>query len=320
MTAKTSTFLPVYYFVGEDSLKRQFVADRLKKRIAALGDIDFNFQEFDGRRDDADDIIRACETLPWDSPYRYVLVSHADALSAAQGKILAQYIGAPQDSTILALSADGFDARSALGKAFTRADAASIVDCSVADITRLTMKLAKDQGLTIRPDAAATLVQLVGQDTVRLHAELEKLALGYQGKGEVTAEEIKDEVVQTAVQDVKPWEFLDAFCRQDLAQCLRFVQELPDDAFVGLLSQCLTRIRELMAAKSFAGQPMSALAQAVQKKDWQVKNYPGFARRFSPQHLDRIFLAGIGADAQMKSGTNPREAFTRWLLDSLARQ
>ena len=40
--------LPAYLAVGEDALKREAVIARLKARLATMGDLSFNSDEFDG--------------------------------------------------------------------------------------------------------------------------------------------------------------------------------------------------------------------------------------------------------------------------------
>ena len=45
---KNDALLPAYLVVGEDSLKRQAVLARLRTRLSALGDMEFNSDDLDG--------------------------------------------------------------------------------------------------------------------------------------------------------------------------------------------------------------------------------------------------------------------------------
>ena len=49
----------------------------------------------------------------------------------------------------------------------------------------------------------------------------------------------------------------------------------------GLLTMCVNRIRDLLIAKDLQGQGTGALASALGKPDWQVKNYARWADGFS---------------------------------------
>ena len=60
--------LPVYLIVGEDALKRDTVMKRLRARLAALGDLSFNADEFNGETALGGDVVAACNTVPLPAP------------------------------------------------------------------------------------------------------------------------------------------------------------------------------------------------------------------------------------------------------------
>ncbi|MBR3258591.1 MAG: DNA polymerase III subunit delta [Eggerthellaceae bacterium] len=313
MTAKDNILLPYYFFIGEDALKRGVLEDRLKSRIAAMGDIDFNFAAFDGGRNTAEEVIAACETLPFLSDYRYVLLRNADSLNAANAKALAAYISNPSDTTVLAISATSLDAKSPLGKSLAAAPKKAVVDCSITDIQALVRSLAVGHGATIGPQAAALLVELAGSDTVHLDGELEKLALAHEGNDPITADEVRRMVAPLASEDFKPWEFLDALSMRDAARCFRILSGVPDGELIRLFSLVQGRLKELLAAKSPSCGTAAQLAQALGKKDWQVKNHLRWASNLPDGHLELAIISAAEAEAAMKSGTDPREAFIDWL-------
>ena len=63
MSQKSKDFLSAYLVVGEDELKRTTVLKRLHERISALGDLSFNYNEFDGASASGDAIVGACNTF-----------------------------------------------------------------------------------------------------------------------------------------------------------------------------------------------------------------------------------------------------------------
>ncbi len=319
MTKTTQTLLPVYFFVGEDALKRAKVESRLKARIAALGDIDFNYNEFDGSKAKAKDIVEACQTMPFLSEYRFVLVRQAERFSAAEAKVLVAYLSSPNPSTVLALSTTGFDGRSALAKAVAAADKGAVVDCSLGDLEAIVRSLAVGHGGTIAPAAAKLLVELVGSDTVHLDGELQKLALAHEGSEPITADEVRAMVTPLAATEFKPWEFLDALCARNGQTCFRILSGVDDDELFRLFSLVQTRLKELLAAQSRTCPTDAALAKALNKKDWQVKNYRRWANSYPPGKLESAIVAAVQTDADMKSGTPAREAITLWLCNFLQR-
>ena len=313
MAAKDNRLQPVYFFIGEDALKRGVAEDRLRARVAAMGDIDFNSSSFDGSKDPAATIVGACRTLPFLSDYRFVLVKHADAMAAAQAKVLAAYIEQPEETTVLAVSATALDAKSALGKAFAKAPANSVVDCTIGDVAALVRSLAVGHGTPISPAAAAALVELVGKDTVRLDGELSKLALSHEGDAPISEQEVRAQVAPVAPKEVKPWELLDAISALDERRSLTALEAMEDGELVRLCSQISGRFKELLAAKSPACPNVAALAAALGKKDWQVKNLPRWASRIPVTALEDAVIEGASVEAAMKSGSDQREALTLWV-------
>lgn len=98
-------FLPVYLIVGADELKREFVFGRLNERMAKLGDLDFNKDVFDGGALTPDEITGACNTLPFMSEKRLVVIQGAERLKKAASEAIVSYLENPNDTTVLALIA-----------------------------------------------------------------------------------------------------------------------------------------------------------------------------------------------------------------------
>ena len=318
MAEKSNNLQPVYFFVGEDALKRGVLEDRLKTRIATMGDIDFNYSLFDGTKDAAADIVAACETLPFLCDYRYVLLRQAEALNAANAKVLAAYIEKPNDTTVLAISSSGFEARSPLAKAMAQAPKQTVVDCSITDIVNLVRGLATGHDATIAPAAAHLLVELAGSDTVHLDDELAKLALAHSGTDPISVEEVRQMVAPLAAKDFKPWEFLDAFSARDAAKCFRILSGVEEGEIIRLFSLVQGRLKELLAAKSASLKSASSLAQALGKKDWQVKNHLRWAATLDEGQLERHIILAAEAEASMKSGGEPKDVMVEWLCGYFA--
>ncbi|MFR4803646.1 MAG: DNA polymerase III subunit delta [Eggerthellaceae bacterium] len=95
--------MPAYLINGEDELKRETVLKRLHARIAKLGDIDFNHDVFHGESASGDDIVSACNTVPFASDVRLVVVHAADALKKSDAEALVTYLSEPSPSTVLCL-------------------------------------------------------------------------------------------------------------------------------------------------------------------------------------------------------------------------
>ena len=216
--------MPVYLIVGEDALKRDTVMKRLRVRLAKLGDLSFNSDEFNGETALGGDIVAACNTVPFASPVRLVEVRGADKLKKADAEALVTYLEAPNETTVLALVAEKLAKNTRLYKAVAKLGKTAVIDCAPLkryELPKTVRALAVGHGVTLTEGAANVLVDLVGEDTVHLDNELKKIALAHRGSDAVNEHEIMGLVSRTA--EVKPWEFVDAFAARDTRKCLLYL-------------------------------------------------------------------------------------------------
>lgn len=310
-------FLAAYLAVGADDLKRKVVLERLVKRIAAMGDLDFNQETFMGSAVQTGDISAACNTLPFACPYRLVIVKDADKLPKAAQEEVIEYLAAPSETTILALEAVKLAKNTRLYKAVAKVGKKAVIDCAPPktgrDLGARVRDFALSEGVTITPAAADELVERVGDSTVHLDTELKKLAAALGRGAEVTVEHVRRYVTRTA--EIKPWVFTDALAARDARKVAWTLAAMPQQSLFGLLSMSVTRIRELLIAKDLRGAGQRALAQELGKQDWQVRNHMRWADGFAPGELEHALVAAADLDRAMKSGGDQQVLFERWALE-----
>lgn len=308
--------LAAYLINGEDELKRETVVKRLKERIAKHSDLSFNYDEFQGMNASGSDIVAACNTMPFASDTRLVLVMHADQLKKADAEAVVEYLGQPNESTVLALVAEKLAKGTRLYKAVAAVGKNSVIDCSPLkrhELPKAVRAMAVGHGITLTDGAIRALIDRTGEGTVRIDGELRKLALDHRGNDPVTEHEVTSSVAQTA--EVKPWEFVDAFSARNTAKCLLCLQRMDSVSPHALIAMCATRLRELICARSLyeRGNPQ-ALASTLKVPDWRVKNHVAWARGFTAEELRRALTSSARTEKAMKSGADPGTAFLDWIL------
>ena len=320
-TNKTDVLLPAYLISGEDELKREAVLKRLKARIAKLGDLSFNSDVFDGERASGDDIVAACNTMPFASEARLVLVSAADKLKKNDAEALVAYLKSPSPTTVLALVADKLAKNTRLYKAVAALGKTAVIDCAPLkryELPKTIRSLAVGHGITITEEAANRLIELVGESTVHLDSELKKIALAHRGTDAVNEHEVVELVSRTA--EVKPWEFVDAFAARNLKKCLFCLQRMESASPHALLSMCVTRLRELICARSLLARGAERnLAATLKMPDWRVKNHISWARGYTQAELRDALISARDTEQAMKSGANPDDTFLEWVLATTKR-
>lgn len=319
---KQDALLPVYLIVGEDALKRDTVMKRLRARLAALGDLSFNSDEFNGETAQGTDIVAACNTVPFASPVRLVEVRSADKLKKADAEALVTYLSSPSDTTVLALVAEKLAKNTRLYKAVAALGKTAVIDCAPLkryELPKTVRSLAVGHGVTLTEGAANKLVDLVGENTVHLDNELKKIALAHRGTDAVNEHEIMGLVSRTA--EVKPWEFVDAFAARDVRKCLLYLGRMESVSPHALLAMCTSRLRELVCARSLAARGNArGVAAALKMPDWRVKNHANWARGFTAEELRAALISARDTERAMKSGANPDAAFLDWVLQVTARK
>lgn len=321
--SENNPLLAAYLVVGDDALKREAVMKRLRMRLEKLGDLSFNFDSFSGETAEGEQVVAACQTVPFASEKRLVQVSDAEKLKKRDAEPIVSYLASPNDTTVLILLAEKLAQSSALYKAVAKIGKSAIIDCSRPKARSLpshVAKMAQGHGLSMNERTANQLIELVGEDTVRIDAELGKLALAIGAPASISEKDIKVHVAQ--VSEAKPWEFVNAFSERNIAECIRLYNLMPSVSPLMLLSLCLTRIRELMCVKSIereGGSVRSELPRALGVPDWKVKNHEGYARRFTDNELRDALGSAMHAEKDMKSGADPHARFLDWTLRILGK-
>lgn len=314
---KNTQLLPAYLADGEDLLKRSAVVRRLRSRIEKEGDLAFNSDSFDGTSAEGEALVTACKTLPFASEKRLVTVNSADKLAKKAQSALVEYLKEPNESTVLLLISDKLSKNSALYKAVKALGASAIIDCTPPkkkDLANQVRAMAPSHGITITPKAASALVELVGEDTVHLDAELGKLASAQISEDSVTEEQVREMVARVA--EAKPWEFVNAFSARDLKACIYLLGLMPSASPYALLRQCVGRLRELMCAKSVLakGGGSQDIARSLGVPDWKVKNHIAWSHLYTSSELRHAVESSLETERKMKGGSVPETTFKDWVI------
>lgn len=313
--------LGAYLVVGEDELKRRRVLDRLRKRVAALGDLEFNHDEFDGENASGEAIVAACNTLPFASELRLVEVKDGQKLKAADLKEIETYLGSPNPATVLAFSTEKLAKNTRLHKAFSALGKQAVIDCAPMkryELARAVRSMAAGYGFTMADSGAAKLIELAGEDTVRLDQELKKLSLAAAPNTAMGEREVEALVSRTT--EAKPWELLDALCARDLKRSLLLLS-LTGDSPLKLLAMATARFRELACAKSLAARgSLSELPQILGVPAWRVKHHGEWARNYSESEIRQVFSKARDCERLLKSTSGNEGAFVDWIISVVAPQ
>lgn len=308
----------VYLIYGTQELRLEQALGRLKARLAKVADLDFNLQTFRGESARADEILAACNTMPFMSERRLVIVREVDKLAKSDVDQIVSYVRDPADTTTLVLVATKIDKRTALYAAVDKiGGVAEYKAPKRSEYPGAVVEMFAARGRSVGRDAAELLVRAVGQDLTRLALEAEKV-IAYAGEQRTLSRTDIEQVMSTTAA-TSVFEFQDAVGSRDARVTLRCASELlaQGETPQGVHAMALRRVRDLVAVQALLARGVSsplALAAALKRQDWQVRDWPRQAGRFGPGELVRALQAAARADEEMKTSRDSRLVLERWLL------
>ena len=182
MSKPLSEYKPVYLIYGDQDLLLERALDQLKRSVGELADLDFNSETFDGEGANADEVVAACNTLPFASERRLVVVRNVDKMSKDGSEILVKYAENPCETTVLALVAKKLAKNTRLYKAVDRLGGllrARSAECR--RVPRGGAETLRAQGQERDPSRCrAAWSTAVGKDLRRLSVEVDK-AVAFTG-------------------------------------------------------------------------------------------------------------------------------------------
>ena len=216
---------PAYLIVGTDEGKIDAALTRLRARAEREGGPGAleSFGSGEGPAD-PEALIAAIPSMSLMADRRYLVADGVERWTAKQGSIVSAAIAhVPPDVTV-ALVARESPPRLRAPKALAQA-----VDDAGGEVLRYDAPRARElpgrlvaeaanRGFRLDPDAARMLVERLGESTMRLVTEVERLAVWAGPDGEVSAEDLESMVADTSEEAT--WAVSDAIVVKDAAAAL----------------------------------------------------------------------------------------------------
>ncbi|MBC7247846.1 MAG: DNA polymerase III subunit delta [Actinobacteria bacterium] len=203
------------------------VEEELKKVLARIGkevDPEFNLDFFRAGEDRLEEALRAAETLPFASGWRYVVVKEAQRLTPAEIKSLVRYLEDPPESATLILVGVGLKDGSSLVKEVGKRGRVRKASLSRREIPLWIKGRFEERGLRVNGRALSYLLESLGEDLMAIEAAVEKISLFHEGRGMVELDEVVSLVSPSAERTV--YELVDRVAVGDADQALKILRRL----------------------------------------------------------------------------------------------
>jgi DNA polymerase III subunit delta len=315
---------PAYLLAGTDRPKIDRALDRLRRRFDADSVEHLAAAEASG-----EDVVAACNALGlFSDGGRLIVVEGAEAWKAADAKAIGAYLKAPAPSTTLALLAGELKKDAPIAKAVATAGDVLLWEVPKRGLQRWVGEQFQVHGATIEPEAARTLVELVGEDLYELAAEVDKLAT-WAGGDRIRVDDVEQLVA--ARGESSSFALTDAWGARDVAGVLHASESMLERSgdphsrtiprLLGILGSHVSRIRECQALEA-RGVSAKDAAVRLKRNPYYVGKLYAQARNFSPEELREVTVRLADLDHALKGGSrlSPELELERALLQITQRR
>lgn len=251
---------PAYLIAGTDEGKIGSALRRLRARAereGGPGALEAFSADADARGGpDADALVAALPAMSLTAGRRYLLAEGVERWSAKQAATVIDALASLPPATTVVLVAreqpPKVRAPKGLAEAVTKAggEALSYEAPKARDLPAWLLAEARRRGFEVDRDAAALLVERMGEGTVRLGNELDRLATWAGEGGRVSRDDLEAMIADTSEEVV--WALSDALVDGDAAAAQRAAERLAGqgESITGLVYQAAKRLRAAHAALS----------------------------------------------------------------------
>ena len=299
---KNGTFKPVYLLYGEEAFLKQSYKKKL--RAAISGDDTMNYNYFEGKGLDVNELISLADTMPFFSERRLILIEDSGFFKTSS-EALAEYLPTMPDTTCIVFVEEAVDKRNKLYKKVK--DLGHIAEMKRQDsaqLARWAATILAQNGRKITPSTMNLFLERVGDDMENIRMELEKLISYTMGSEVVTAEDVK--VITTVQITNKIFDMVAAITAgktkraMDLYEDLLTLREPPMRILFLLARQfnLLLQVKELLAEHC----DQATIAKRTGLQSFVVRNYIPMSRQYAAEELKAAVNDCVQMEEDVKTG------------------
>ena len=300
---KTGNYKQAYLLYGEEAYLKQQYKQNLVKALNPDGDT-MNFGRFAGKGIEVREIIDLCETMPFFSERRVILVEDSGFFKN-KCEELADYMKTLPDYVILIFAESEIDKRSRMFKAVKNVGRVTeFARQYEKTLMRWAAGILGREGKNITQKDMELLLIKTGTDMGNLRMELEKLIMYTEGRDVVTAADI-EEICTTQIQN-KIFEMVRAVTEKNQKRALELYYDLltlkePPMRILFLLAK---QFRQLFLAKQYAAEGLSRneIASRLGVPVFVAGNILTCARAYSAEELQAAVEDFVEAEEAVKTG------------------
>ena len=299
---KNGTFKPVYLLYGEEAFLKQSYKKKL--RAAISGDDTMNYNYFEGKGLDVNELISLADTMPFFSERRLILIEDSGFFKTSS-EALAEYLPMMPDTTCIVFVEEAVDKRNKLYKKVK--DLGHIAEMKRQDsaqLARWAATILAQNGRKITPSTMNLFLERVGDDMENIRMELEKLISYTMGSEVVTAEDVK--VITTVQITNKIFDMVAAITAGKTKRAMDLYEDLltlrePPMRILFLIARQFNQMYQIKDLRE-QGYDSGAIAKKAGLAPFIAKKSLAQASKFEKETLRQAVEDCVETEAAVKSG------------------
>lgn len=300
---KSKEFKNVYLLYGTESYLKRFYKNQLKSKIINDDDT-MNYAYFDNRSFDAKEVMSFCDTMPFFSDYRLVIVENSGVCKSTNDE-LAEYIATIPETAILVFVEEAVDKRNKVFKAIQgKGLAVEFTSLKTDELNAWVGGYLRKNNTNMTNNAYNLFLSKVGTDLENIEKELKKLVDYTYGRESISVEDV--EAICTVQVENKIFDMIDAIIGKDMKKAMDKYYDLLTlkESPMRILFLISKQYNQLLKVKLLreAGFPVDDVAKKAGMSEWLAKKTLNMAGRFSVGQLETCVRECVEAEEAVKTG------------------
>ena len=311
---KEGSFLPLYLACGDEDYLKKFYIDSLVSKNVEEDFKSFNYEKFDGKNLDLDDVFQTATVMPMMSDKRCIVIEDykLESINEDDFALMQDFFSDPPETAIIVFHQKKADFSLAKAKKvadlFRKFGAVCVFNKRKgSELIKPLITSASKQNCILSNDMAKYLVSLAGDDYNMLINEISKIC-NFAGEGEITKKHIDAVVIKT--DDAKIYSLTKALLNKNFDEAYKILhtlirQKIQPEYILGVI---ISLYVDMYRAKVslVCGQRADALSVdfSYGKRAFALDNAGRDSSRIDLSVIRRCLEELSKADRQLKQGSN----------------
>ena len=309
--------LSLYYLYGDDAFLIEEAIKNIKDRAIPNDSNDLNYEVFYAGNDRVSDILNAAQTMPFLSKKKCILVKDANRLSAKESEGFIPYFSDPSDFACLIFIGEKANLKQ---KFFIQLQKSGVIvqlnHPHNRELPYWIHRLAKSFDKKISKEATVFLIDIVGNNLLQIHNEIEKVSIFTGEKRNIDVEDIQAIITELKIESI--FDLIDSVVNKNNEKALNILNKMlaSGEDHLMILGMIVRQFRLILRAKDMLqrGLTPSFIGKRLGIRNFFLKGFLEQVKKYSFDELKWTFEQFLKADLALKSSKLTKQILLERLI------